>query len=376
MDIQAQLQAIRQQFADELARRDSQIDALSSTITNLQGTVTSLRNTSAPTPKRPKRQLPDPPKFDGTQLHYDTWLAQLQLVLSVDGNAIGDAQAQFAFVYLRLESSPAALCLELLKHANLTKKFDYHLILDQLDRHNGVENKVQRAKNKLHKLVQSGSFHGFLISFEVTLGEASGWNWDDERKIDTLRPCLSDYLKRKLQEHDVAGTTPSKYLDFVSLCKRYASQPSGSANTPGFTSGTAPNPTRQLYDYKADKMDLSTINAIEAINTPGTRSRSRSSSHSTDRSHCHRCGSIDHYVSVCPIQPPAQTTSPPISKGKPGRKQTGKRTTDKDQLRRSELEGEINLLGLSTVLDVVYDYRLNNQIDSDIDSDSESLIQN
>jgi hypothetical protein len=72
MDIQAQLQAIRQQFADELARRDSQIDALSSTITNLQGTVTSLRNTSAPTPKRPKRQLPDPPKFDGTQLHYDT----------------------------------------------------------------------------------------------------------------------------------------------------------------------------------------------------------------------------------------------------------------------------------------------------------------
>jgi hypothetical protein len=55
MDIQAQLQAIRQQFTDELARRDSQIDALSSTITNLQGTVTSLRNTSAPTPKRPKR---------------------------------------------------------------------------------------------------------------------------------------------------------------------------------------------------------------------------------------------------------------------------------------------------------------------------------
>ena len=196
MEIQSQLQALRQQFADELARRDSQIDVLSSTITNLQGIVTSLRTATAP--RRPKRQLPDPPKFDGTQLHYDTWLAQLQLVLSVDGDAIGDAQAQFAFVYLRLESSPAALCLELLKHANLTKKFDYRQIIDQLDRHNGVENKVQRAKTKLHKLTQVGSFHGFLISFEVTLGEAGGWNWDDERKIDTLRPCLSDYLKRKL----------------------------------------------------------------------------------------------------------------------------------------------------------------------------------
>jgi hypothetical protein len=166
---------LRQQFADELVRRDSQIDALSSTITNLQGTVTSLRNSSITPPRRPKRQLSDPPKFDGTQLHYDTWLAQLQLVLSVDGDAIGDAQAQFAFVYLRLESSPAALCLELLKHANLTSKFDYRLIIDQLDRHNGVENKVQRAKTKLYKLAQSGFFHGFLISFEVTLGEAGGW---------------------------------------------------------------------------------------------------------------------------------------------------------------------------------------------------------
>ena len=101
---------------------------------------------------------------------------------------------------------------------------------------------MQRAKTKLHKLVQSGSFHGFLVSFEVTLGEAGGWTWDDERKIDTLRPCLSDYLKRKLQEYDIAGTTPIKYLDFVSLCKRYASQSTRVA--PGLpSSGTASNPT-------------------------------------------------------------------------------------------------------------------------------------
>ena len=326
MEIQSQLQALRQQFADELARRDTQIDALSSTVTNLQGTVTSLRSriNSESTPKRPKRQLPDPPKFDGTQLHYDTWLAQLQLVLSVDGDAIGDTQAQFAFVYLRLESSPAALCLELLKHANLTKKFDYREIIDQLDRHNGVENKVQRAKAKLHKLVQSGSFHGFLVSYEVTLGEAGGWNWDDERKIDTLRPCLLDYLKRKLQEHDVAGTTPTKYLDFVSLCKRYASQSSGAA--PSLLSGNAPNQPRQLYDHKADKMDLSNINTIAAIDSRPyyPSSRSRSGSDSSDRSHCYRCGAIDHYVSVCPVQP--RPGSPP-KQVRPGRKQTAKRHT-------------------------------------------------
>ena len=225
---------------------------------------------------------------------------------------------------------------------------------------------MQRAKTKLHKLTQSGSFHGFLVSFEVTLGEAGGWNWDDERKIDTLRPCLSDYLKRKLQEHDVAGTTPIKYPDFVSLCKRYASQSSGCLPVPG----SAPNPPRQLYDHKTDKMDLSTVNVIGAIDSPLSRPSSRSS---TDRSHCHRCGAIDHYVSVCLIQPPTRTSSP-ISRGRPGRKQTAKRYTQ-DQLQLKELEGEINMLGLSTVLDAVYDYRLNHQIESDADSDSDSLIQ-
>lgn len=366
MEFQTQLQALRQQFADELARRDTQI-------ATLQETVTALQTRNPSDTKRPKRQLPDPPKFDGTQLRYDTWLAQLQLVLSVDGDAIGNAQAQFAFVYLRLESSPAALCLELLKHANLTGKFDYQLIIDQLDRHNGVENKVQRAKAKLHKLVQSGSFHGFLISFEVTLGEAGGWSWDDDRKIDTLRPCLSDYLKRKLQEHDVSGTTPDKYLEFVSLCKCYASQPTSTAIVQGNTSGSAPN--RQLYDHKADHMDLTVINTIDC-NMPSSPHHSRSSSQSSssiDRSRCYRCGAIDHYVSICPIQPKSETPPAPILQGQPGRKQTATRL-QYDKVERKDLEEEIDFLGIETVLDAVYDYRLlHNMHTPDIGNDNNNF---
>jgi len=339
MEVQAQIQALRQQFADELARRDSQINTLSSTITSLQATVASLLNasaTSVSSSKRPKRQLPDPPKFDGTQSRYDTWLAQIELVIGVDGDAIGDAQAQFAFVYLRLESSPAALCLETLKHANLTKEFDYRRILDQLDRHNGVENKVQRAKAKLHKLEQgTGSFYKFLVSFEVTLGEAGGWNWDDERKVDTLRPCLSDYLKRKLQEHDVAGTTPTTYFELVSLCKRYASSgtPSTQSSAPGPSSGTS----RQLFDYKAaDKMDLSAVQ-IDSINTAprrssGSCSRHSSRSSSIDRSHCYRCGATDHYVTLCPIQPnPVPAQAAPTTVPLVRRKQWGIRRPASDQ---------------------------------------------
>jgi len=42
MEVQAQIQALRQQFADELARRDEQINTLSSTITSQQGTIANL----------------------------------------------------------------------------------------------------------------------------------------------------------------------------------------------------------------------------------------------------------------------------------------------------------------------------------------------
>ena len=95
--------------------------------------------------------------------------------MRVDGEAIGNAEAQFAYVYLWLESSPAALCLEMLKYVNLTQDYDYRCLLDQLNRHNGVENKVQRAKTKLYRMNQgSTSFHKYLVTFEVTLGEAGG----------------------------------------------------------------------------------------------------------------------------------------------------------------------------------------------------------
>ena len=72
----------------------------------------------------------------------------------------------------------------------------------------------------------STSFHKYLVTFEVTLGEAGGWHWEDDQKIDALRAGLSDYLVRKLQERDANSTTPAEYLEFVSLYKRYSSSSS------------------------------------------------------------------------------------------------------------------------------------------------------
>lgn len=149
-------------------------------------------------------------------------------------------------------------------------------------------------------MAQTGSFNSFLKSFEITLGEAGGTGWDSDRKIDALRPCLNDYLKRKLDQHDVLGTTPRLYSEFVALCKRYTE--AGTTFTP--TSGNAPNQNHiRLYDLKQDKMDV-TVSTMHAIETPPSPRSSSSSSRSDPyrQSACHRCGSHEHYVVACPIE--------------------------------------------------------------------------
>jgi hypothetical protein len=54
---------------------------------------------------RPRPRLPDPEKFTSSSYKFDTWLPSIKAKLLVDGTAIGDATAQFYYVYLNLKSS-------------------------------------------------------------------------------------------------------------------------------------------------------------------------------------------------------------------------------------------------------------------------------
>ncbi|BCR91198.1 uncharacterized protein ACHE_70041S [Aspergillus chevalieri] len=75
----------------------------SSTIRALQNEIESVKNEPKPL-QRPKPCLPDPEKFNGQSLKFDTWLASMKAKLRIDAPAIGDAVAQFYYVYLNLES--------------------------------------------------------------------------------------------------------------------------------------------------------------------------------------------------------------------------------------------------------------------------------
>ncbi len=93
-----QIHAAITELQAELQRQRDEITFLRSIITN---------RASA----KPKASLPDPEKFSGHAQKFDTWLPSIRAKLQVDGDAIGDATAQFYYVYLNLESPVQAMVL-------------------------------------------------------------------------------------------------------------------------------------------------------------------------------------------------------------------------------------------------------------------------
>jgi hypothetical protein len=145
MDVQALRADLLQTLQHEF---NSTIDVLSQTVTNLRAEILSLRTNAS----RPKPTLPDPNKFDGKAYHFDTWLPSIKAKLRIDGPAIGDAVAQFYYVYLNLESTVQAMVLPQLAHAEDEQQWSFQAILDQLARVYDNPNKVQEAEDRLFDL--------------------------------------------------------------------------------------------------------------------------------------------------------------------------------------------------------------------------------
>ena len=81
---------------------------------------------------RPRPKLPDPEKFTKSTYKFDTWLPSIEAKLAVNSTAIGDATAQFYYVYLNLDSSVQSMVLLQLSYIKYTQLWDYQTILDQL----------------------------------------------------------------------------------------------------------------------------------------------------------------------------------------------------------------------------------------------------
>lgn len=264
----------------------------SSMIETLQNEIESIKNQPKPH-QRPKPSLPDPEKFNGQSLKFDTWLASMKAKLRIDAPAIGDAVAQFYYVYLNLESKVQALVLPQLSYAEDTNTWDYNTILNQLSLVYDNPNKVQEAEDHLLTLKQESgeSLAAYIAKFERILYEAKGKDWPDVTKISAFRKGLNTTLRARLNQQ---LNLPKSYVEFLRVVQQLGSHSFSSNSTNGSS-----HPHPHSSHTKPDPMDIGaiSINSLSASSTSlDERNRRR------QQGSCVRCGSPGHWVKDCPTK--------------------------------------------------------------------------
>lgn len=250
---------------------------------------------------RPKPTLPDPEKFSGQSLKFDTWLPAIKAKLRIDGAAIGDASAQFYYVYLNLDSSVQAMVLPQLNYAEDNADWDYQMILDQLTRVYDNPNKIQEAEDRLLSLKQGDdNLTTYVAKFERILYEARSQTWPDAVKISTFRRGLGPTIKNRLIQQ---LNLPTDYPGFLRVVQQLAGH---SNQSQPHSQPTAPKPPARF----SDPMDVTAINVIDSSVSNDYRSQGR----------CFRCGSSDHWVRNCLKSPPGGVSISTVSKSSPEKK--------------------------------------------------------
>ena len=245
---------------------------LQTTVSNFRVEITRLEAElrAARTPStRPKPSLPDTKQFAGKQYNWDTWNTSIKAKLRVDGELIGNTEAQFWYVYEALESHVQATILPLCQEAEDSDNWDYKQILGHLARIYDNLNKVQEAEDRLGNISQgSDSLSIYVSKFERLLWEAKSNDISDKAKISYFRYRLSDSLRKALSGQ---LNLPREYTAFVATCQQLAG--SSGRYSAGFpTSGhstsrpTSPSPGFQRNPrpatpafHRSDAMDLSAM---------------------------------------------------------------------------------------------------------------------
>lgn len=221
---------------------------------------------------RPKACLPEPEKFNGTPTKWDTWLPSIEAKLLVDADSIGNATAQFYYVYLNLESQAQSLVLPQLAAAKASQSWNYQTILDQLARAYDSPTKVQEAEERLLKCSQgTDNLSTYIARFERLLYEARVQSWPDHSKIISFRQGLNSTIRGRLNSQ---LSLPSTYSEYVKTVQQLSSRSTQYA-TPSFEAkgpvSILKPPIREPYHQHrrvdthggGDPMDIGQLNSIE-----------------------------------------------------------------------------------------------------------------
>ena len=237
--------------------------------------------------------------------------------LATDGEAIGSTQAQFAYVYHRLDK---------MAWKNASTYVQAHQgvgtpqgLLDYLEQMYGDPNIRERAARRLHELRQPDdmSFKRFLPRLERQLADADALNWPDQAKRQILINALNPTMISALMNRGV----PRTFGDLVNRLHEISNdQDSLIINNPrmqanGANRRKAASPTVTHYDNHADEMDWAPTRANRvraASDTLAKRARwvdEDEMDRRREKGLCFRCGREGCQVATCPFFPPVRPGS-------------------------------------------------------------------
>jgi hypothetical protein len=136
----------------------------------------------------------------------------------------------------------------------------------------------------------------YISKFERVLYEARGQNWPDINKISVFRNGLNSTIRGRLNQQ---LNLPFQYPEFVRIVQQLSSRSTTSSAPSSSTALAHTGPPRGT-----EPMDINAI-SVNAINV-APRARSISPARREQyrkEGWCVRCGSHDHWVSDCLLQP-------------------------------------------------------------------------
>jgi hypothetical protein len=159
-------------------------------------------------------------------------------------------------------------------------------LLDHLERIYNDPHKAKKAGQRLIELRQGAApVVVYIPQFERMMFEAGANSWPDDAKITTLVGGLNKYTRQRI---DGQLTLPTEYNDFVRML-----QTLGNQFGPLYSNGNS-NGNGNAMEWEPGRASVARVaQAISREQRQVWR----------DKGKCVRCGSSDHWVSACKLQP-------------------------------------------------------------------------
>lgn len=162
--------------------------------------------------RRTRQVLPEPKRFTGRTKDWDIWSMTMRAKLQIDGNTIGNDEAQFYYVYSSLGAKVQELMLNFVRTSQDDKSWKPLTLLEHLGRIYDDPNKAKKADQPLIELRQGTTpIMSYVSQFERFLFEAGASTWPDDAKITTLVGGLNKYTRQRI---DGQLTLPTDYNEF------------------------------------------------------------------------------------------------------------------------------------------------------------------